>query len=158
MRDALSLLDQLAPAYGASPTYVSTAEAVGTHERATIVAMTRAFVLRVAATLLRAVDEVFHRGLDLKRLAEELALELRHLTGTGLIWDPSVSLSWADRGPPILRAQVPLLFEVISSHEDQTPLLVGLTFGYAQVMGGPEPIQAFSIAGSLQSEFSLSKL
>jgi hypothetical protein len=85
-----------------------------------------------------------------------LALELRHLVGNGLIWDPSVSLSWADQNPPTFRAQMPLLFEVISS-QDQTPLLVGLTFGYAQVLG-PTPIQSFSIAGSLQTEFSLGKL
>lgn len=90
-----------------------------------------------------------------------LALEVRHLVGNGLIWDPSVSLSWADLNPPTFRAQLPLLFEVVSNHEDQTPLLVGLTFGYAQVLGttpGTTPAQSFTIAGTLQTEFSLSKL
>src|SRR6185295_14315981 len=89
-----------------------------------------------------------------------LALEMRHLVGNGLIWDPSVSLSWADLNPPTFRAQLPLLFEIVSSHEDQTPLLIGLTFGYAQVLGTSTTpsAQSFTIAGTLQTEFSLSRL
>jgi len=89
-----------------------------------------------------------------------LALEMRHLVGNGLIWDPSASLSWADLNPPTFRAQLPLLFEVVSGHDDQTPLLVGLTFGYAQVLGtsAAPAAQSFTIAGTLQTEFSLSKL
>ncbi|HEY8211145.1 MAG TPA: hypothetical protein VIG99_26860 [Myxococcaceae bacterium] len=86
-----------------------------------------------------------------------IALELRQLVGNGLIWAPSTSVSWADGSPVTVRAQVPLLFEVISNHEDQTPLLVGLTFGYAQVMA-VQPVQSFTVAGTLQTQFALGKL
>jgi hypothetical protein len=86
-----------------------------------------------------------------------LALELRHMVGNGLIWVPSVSLSWADLNAPTVRAQMPLLFELVSNHEGQTPLLVGLTFGYSQLLG-PQLRQSFTIAGTLQTELSLGQL
>ncbi len=85
-----------------------------------------------------------------------VALEVRQLVGNGLIWAPSVSLSWADQSVPVLRTQLPLLFEVIST-QDQAPLMIGLTFGYAQVMSAT-PVGSFSIAGTLQSQFALGKL
>jgi len=88
-----------------------------------------------------------------------LALEVRQVVGNGLIWAPSASLSWADMGSPTFRAQLPLLLEVISNHEGQTPLMVGLTFGYAQGLGSTTPAaQSFTIAGTLRTAFSLSKL
>jgi DNA polymerase-3 subunit gamma/tau len=79
MRDALSLLDQILSACGTSPTDESVAEALGTIDRRAVHDFVEGLVHRDAAKLLIRVDEMFNRGVDLKKLAEEVALRLRHL-------------------------------------------------------------------------------
>jgi DNA polymerase-3 subunit gamma/tau len=79
MRDALSLLDQVLSACGEAPTDEAVAEALGTIDRTVVQDLTSALVHRDAARLLTRVGEVYERGVDLKRLAEELALQLRHV-------------------------------------------------------------------------------
>jgi DNA polymerase-3 subunit gamma/tau len=79
MRDALSLLDQILASCGANPTDEDVAEALGAIDRTMVQDFAEALVRKDAKRILERVEEVFNRGLDLKRLAEELALQLRHL-------------------------------------------------------------------------------
>src|SRR5262249_3186978 len=79
MRDALSLLDQVISACGLTPSDTEVAEALGSIEGVLVQDLVAALVTRDARRALDRVEEVFQRGLDLKRLTEELALELRHL-------------------------------------------------------------------------------
>ena len=79
MRDALSLLDQILSACGVSPTDEEVAEALGAIDRTLVQEFAEALVLRDAKKVLGRVEEVFNRGADLKRLAEEISLQIRHV-------------------------------------------------------------------------------
>ncbi len=79
MRDALSLMDQVLSASGDAPTDEAVAEALGTIDRTVVHAFATALVNRDAKLLIERTGEVWNRGVDLKRMAEELALHLRHL-------------------------------------------------------------------------------
>ncbi len=79
MRDALSLLDQILSACGSEPSDESVAEALGVIDRTLIQNFVEALVRRDSGKLMALVEEVYNRGSDLKRLAEEIALQLRHL-------------------------------------------------------------------------------
>jgi DNA polymerase-3 subunit gamma/tau len=79
MRDALSLLDQVLSACGTSPKDEDVAEALGAIDRTVVHGLAAALVKREAAALLAHVEETWTRGVDLRRLAEELAHYLRHL-------------------------------------------------------------------------------
>lgn len=79
MRDALSLLDQVLSACGTSPKDEDVAEALGAIDRTVVHGLATALVKREAAALLQHVEETWTRGVDLRRLAEELAHYLRHL-------------------------------------------------------------------------------
>jgi DNA polymerase III subunit gamma/tau len=79
MRDALSLLDQVLSACGESPSDAAVAEALGTIDRTVVQEVAEGLVQRDARRVLARVADVYERGVDLKRLAEELALQLRHV-------------------------------------------------------------------------------
>ena len=79
MRDSLSLLDQILSACGDKPTDAQVADALGAIDRTVVHAFARALVQRDAKELLARTEEMWTRGTDLKRLAEELAWELRHV-------------------------------------------------------------------------------
>ena len=79
MRDALSLLDQVLSACGNEPEDAEVAEALGTIDRNVVHGLAKALVMRDSATVLKHTEEVWNRGVDLRRLAEELAWWLRHL-------------------------------------------------------------------------------
>jgi DNA polymerase-3 subunit gamma/tau len=79
MRDSLSLLDQILSACGEAPTDAQVADALGTIDRTVVHAFAKALVRRDAKDLLARTEEMWTRGTDLKRLAEELAWELRHV-------------------------------------------------------------------------------
>lgn len=79
MRDALSLLDQVLASCGATPSDEEVADALGAIDRTLVQDFADALVHKDAKRVLERVEEVFNRGLDLKRLAEELAFQLRHL-------------------------------------------------------------------------------
>src|SRR5262249_28116723 len=119
MRDALSLLDQVLSACGATPSEKDVAEALGALERTLVQDMVTALVTRDARRTLERVEEVFQRGLDMKRLAEELALELRHLFVTQALGAAPAEL--ADGEQAALKtlasraeaAQVARLFDVV---------------------------------------------
>jgi len=79
MRDALSLLDQVLSACGNEPKDEDVAEALGTIDRTLVHSLAKALVMRDGATVMTHTEEVWNRGVDLRRLAEELAWWLRHL-------------------------------------------------------------------------------
>ncbi|MBL9038731.1 MAG: DNA polymerase III subunit gamma/tau [Archangium sp.] len=79
MRDALSLMDQVISACGTEPADEAVAEALGAVDRTIVHAFATGLVKRDAAVLLAKTEEVWMKGLDLRRLADELALYLRHL-------------------------------------------------------------------------------
>jgi DNA polymerase-3 subunit gamma/tau len=79
MRDALSMLDQIISACGTEPTDEAVAEALGAIDRNVVQDLTEALIRRDGKLVLERVEQVYDRGLDLKRLAEELAQQLRHV-------------------------------------------------------------------------------
>ncbi len=79
MRDALSLLDQILSAAGTQPTDEEVAEALGAIDRTVVQDIVEGLVRRDAKRVLVRIEDVFNRGVDLKRLAEETALQLRHV-------------------------------------------------------------------------------
>jgi len=79
MRDALSLLDQILSANGNTPSDEQVAETLGAIDRTAVQDFAEALVRRDAKTLLSRTDELFNRGVELRRLAEEIALQLRHV-------------------------------------------------------------------------------
>jgi len=79
MRDALSLLDQILSACGYNPTDEDVAEALGAVDRMVVQDFAEALIQRDGKRVLEKVEEVFNRGVDLRRLAEEIALQLRHV-------------------------------------------------------------------------------
>jgi DNA polymerase-3 subunit gamma/tau len=79
MRDALSLLDQILSANGNTPSDEAVAETVGAIDRTVVQDFAEALVRRDAKTLLTKTEELFNRGVELRRLAEEIALQLRHV-------------------------------------------------------------------------------
>ncbi len=119
MRDALSLLDQVLSACGEAPTDEQVADALGAIDRTLVHAFAAALVQRDAKKLLLKVDEVWSRGVDLKRLAEELALELRHLFIAKSTGAAPEELAETDREALVLlardadAAQVARLFDIV---------------------------------------------
>jgi DNA polymerase III subunit gamma/tau len=93
MRDALSLLDQILSACGENPTDEAVADALGAIDRTLVHELAAALVRGEARALLLRSDEVFNRGVDLKRLAEEIALELRHVFVTKALGQPPEELA-----------------------------------------------------------------
>jgi DNA polymerase III subunit gamma/tau len=79
MRDALSLLDQVISASGLTPTDEEVAEALGAIDRTLVQRFAKALVERDAKTALSLTETVWTRGVDVKRLAEDLAHELRNV-------------------------------------------------------------------------------
>lgn len=79
MRDALSLLDQIVSACGGSPTDEAVIDALGAIDQTLVHQFAQALVQRGAKALLDLSEEAFTRGVEMKKLAEEIAFELRHL-------------------------------------------------------------------------------
>ena len=79
MRDALSLLDQVISACGLEPRDADVAEALGAIDRTMVHAFAEALVRRDNQVLLQKAEQVWNLGLDLNRVAEELAWYLRHV-------------------------------------------------------------------------------
>ncbi|HLT30880.1 MAG TPA: DNA polymerase III subunit gamma/tau [Myxococcaceae bacterium] len=97
MRDALSLLDQVLSACGQSPSDAEVAEALGTIDRLAVQELSEALVRREAGRILTKVGELHDRGVDLKRVTEELALHLRHLFVTRALKAPPPELAESER-------------------------------------------------------------
>ena len=97
MRDALSLLDQVLSACGQTPTDEEVADALGAIDRTLVQDLARALVDRDTRLLLERTDEAFNRGVDLKRLLEELAFELRHAFVAKTLGSAPAELAELDR-------------------------------------------------------------
>jgi DNA polymerase III subunit gamma/tau len=97
MRDALSLLDQLLSAGGKSPTDEQVAETLGTIDRTVVHDFALALVRRDAKALIEKTDEMFNRGVELERLAEEISLQLRHVLVTKATGAAPVELAELDQ-------------------------------------------------------------
>jgi len=119
MRDALSLLDQILASCGATPTDEDVAEALGAIDRTMVQDFAEALVRKDARRVLERVEEVFTRGLDLKRLAEELALQLRHLFVTKTLGEAPSELAESEQKALVAlakeaeSAQLTRLFDVV---------------------------------------------
>src|SRR5262249_20140917 len=79
MRDALSLLDQVMSACGPGASDAAVAEALGAIDRTIVQQVAPALGRRDGKPPPGSAEAVFMRGAALRRLAEELALELRHI-------------------------------------------------------------------------------
>ena len=79
MRDALSLLDRVRASCGDTPGDAEVAEALGTVDVAAVSRMAGALLQRDGAALLAEIAALHERGLEMKRVAEELARHLRNV-------------------------------------------------------------------------------
>ncbi len=89
MRDALSMLDMVLSACGKAPTDEEVAEALGAIDRGAALNLCAALIHRDAAAVLTQVEALHCRGVDFKRLIEELTLQLRHLLVARSVSDPA---------------------------------------------------------------------
>ncbi len=121
MRDALSLLDQVLSACGQKPTDEEVAEALGAIDRTMVQDMTEALVRRDGKRLLERTEEAFNRGVDLKRLSEEVALQLRHVFVARALGQAPVELADQDQKSVLQLAkeadpaQLSRLFDVVQA-------------------------------------------
>lgn len=79
MRDALSLLDRVRASCGDTPGDAEVAEALGTVDVAAVSRLAGALLQRDGAALLAEIAVLHERGLEMKRVAEELARHLRNV-------------------------------------------------------------------------------
>ena len=119
MRDALSLLDQVIASSGDSPSEAEVAEAIGTVEQTIIHDFAKSLIRREPEPLLRRVEEIFNRGLDLKRAMEEVAFYLRHIMVAQATGKPPAELSDLEQqaveslAREVEAAQVVRLFDIV---------------------------------------------
>jgi DNA polymerase III subunit gamma/tau len=138
MRDALSLLDQVLSACGNEPKDEDVAEALGTIDRNVVHSLAKALVMRDAATVLKFTEEVWNRGVDLRRLAEDLAWWLRHLFVAKATGAAPEELADTDREAVVGlardadAAQLARLFDVVHS-------------GVWEIARAPQPKLAFEM-------------
>jgi DNA polymerase-3 subunit gamma/tau len=103
MRDALSLLDQVRAAAGDSPDEAAVAEALGAVDAAAISRVCAALVHRDGGALLGEIEALHARGLEMKRVAEEIVRHLRNVVVAKLV--PSAPLDLPDGELAEVRAQ-----------------------------------------------------
>ena len=121
MRDALSLLDQVLSACGSSPTDESVSEALGAIDPRIVHRFTEALVRRDAKGLLEQSEEAYNRGIDPKKLAEEIASQLRHLFVAKALGEAPSELAEAEQAPVLALAreadvaQLARMFDVVHS-------------------------------------------
>jgi DNA polymerase-3 subunit gamma/tau len=103
MRDALSLLDQIRAACGDTPSDAEVAEALGTVDAAAVSRIGAALVRRDGAAVLAEVEALDGRGLETRRVAEEIVRHLRNVVVARLA--PAVPLDLPDAELSEVRAQ-----------------------------------------------------
>ncbi|HEX9307263.1 MAG TPA: DNA polymerase III subunit gamma/tau [Anaeromyxobacter sp.] len=96
MRDALSLLDQVRAASGEAPSDADVAEALGAVDAAAVSRIAGALVARDGAVVLAELEALHARGLEMKRVAEELVRHLRNVVVTKLVPTSPVDLPDAE--------------------------------------------------------------
>jgi len=103
MRDALSMLDQVRAACGDTPADEAVAEALGAVDAAAISRIGAALVGRDGAALLAEIDQLHGRGLEMKRVAEEIVRHLRNVVVAKLV--PAMAIDLPDAEVAEVRAQ-----------------------------------------------------
>jgi len=103
MRDALSLLDQVRAAAGDAPDDAAVAEALGVVDAAAVSRLAGALVRRDGGGVLAELGALYLRGLEMRRVGEELARHLRNLVVARLV--PGAPLDVADAQLAEVRAQ-----------------------------------------------------
>ncbi len=103
MRDALSLLDRVRAACGDAPGDAEVAEALGTVDVAAVGRLAGALIQRDGAALLAEIALLYERGLEMKRVAEELARHLRNVVVACLA--PEAALDLPDTELDEVRSQ-----------------------------------------------------
>jgi DNA polymerase-3 subunit gamma/tau len=127
MRDALSVLDHLFSACGKSPSNEAVAEALGAIDQTLVHQFTEDLVRRDAKGLLQRCEQVFNRGVDLKKLGEEIAFQLRHLFVAKATGEAPAELAEAEQqallalAPEADLAQLARLFDVVHTAVSDLP-------------------------------------
>lgn len=103
MRDALSLLDQVRAACGEAPSDAEIADALGAVDAAAISRIAAGMLRRDGAAVLAEVEALHARGLEMKRVAEELVRHLRNAVVARLV--PAAPLDLPDAEAAEVRAQ-----------------------------------------------------
>ena len=103
MRDALSLLDQVRAACGEAPSDADVVEALGAVDAAAISRIAGALVSRDGAAILREIEALYARGLEMKRVGEEIVRHLRNVVVAKLV--PATALDLPDAEIAEVRAQ-----------------------------------------------------
>ncbi|HVO20348.1 MAG TPA: DNA polymerase III subunit gamma/tau, partial [Anaeromyxobacter sp.] len=103
MRDALSLLDQIRAAAGDAPADAAVAEALGAVDAAAVSRMAAGLIRRDGAALLAEVEALHARGLEMRRVAEEVVRHLRNVVVARLV--PAAPLDLPDAELAEVRAQ-----------------------------------------------------
>jgi DNA polymerase-3 subunit gamma/tau len=96
MRDALSLLDQVRAAAGEAPDDAAVAEALGAVDAAAVSRISAALVRRDGAAVLAEVGALHERGLEVRRVGEELVRHLRNVIVARLVPDAPIDLPDAE--------------------------------------------------------------
>jgi len=103
MRDALSLLDQLVSSLGLSIDDRAAEEVLGLVDSTLVLSLADALLDRDGKRVIEVVEEVYERGVDAKKLCEELAQHLRDLLYVKTVGAPPPDAS-SERGEE-MRAQ-----------------------------------------------------
>ncbi|HEY6101481.1 MAG TPA: DNA polymerase III subunit gamma/tau, partial [Anaeromyxobacter sp.] len=103
MRDALSLLDRVRAACGDAPSEAGVAEALGAVDAAAVSRIAGALVARDGAVVLAEIEALHARGLEMKRVAEEIVRHLRNVVVAKLV--PGTALDLPDAELAEVRAQ-----------------------------------------------------
>jgi DNA polymerase-3 subunit gamma/tau len=103
MRDALSLLDQVRAAAGEAPEDAAVAEALGAVDAAAVSRICAGLVARDGAAVLAEVGALYERGLEVRRVGEEIVRHLRNVIVARLV--PEAPLDLPDAELAEVRAQ-----------------------------------------------------
>src|SRR5512138_1714202 len=105
MRDALSLLDQVRAAAGEAPDDASVAEALGAVDAAAVSRIAGALIGRDGARTVAELGALHARGLEMKRVAEEIVRHLRNVVVARLVPDAAIDLPDAELAEVRAQAQ-----------------------------------------------------
>jgi DNA polymerase III subunit gamma/tau len=97
MRDALSMLDQIFSAYGLKVSDEEASEAIGAIDRGVVHELVDALIDHDPAKILVRLDDLFNRGADFRRLAEDIATLVRNVFVALAVGQPPAELSETDR-------------------------------------------------------------
>jgi DNA polymerase-3 subunit gamma/tau len=103
MRDALSLLDQVRASAGDAPGDEAVAQALGAVDAAAVSRIAGAMIGRDGARILTELEALYARGLEMKRVAEEIVRHLRNAVVARLV--PDAALDLPDAEAAEVRAQ-----------------------------------------------------